>query len=86
MPPPPAQNQGLKKGIDRDEIVGELRRRLARIEGLPGEGESRLPFGLPALDTHLPQGGLAFGAVHEIAPADDADLQRWMDDGGHPAV
>jgi protein ImuA len=74
MPPPPAQNQGLKKGIDRDEIVGELRRRLARMEGLRGEGESRLPFGLPALDTHLPQGGLAFGAVHEIAPADEADL------------
>lgn len=61
-------------GASRTEIVADLRRRLARMEGLPSESESCLPFGLSALDTHLPQGGLAFGAVHEIAPADEADL------------
>ncbi len=58
----------------RTQIVADLRRRLARMEGLPTEVESCLSFGLPALDTHLPQGGLAFGAVHEIAPAEEADL------------
>src|SRR5262245_28734214 len=68
MPPP------TQKGVDRDALLGELRRRLARMEGLPDEGQSRLPFGLPSLDAHLPHGGLAFGAVHEIAPADDSDL------------
>ena len=26
-----------------------------------------LPFGVPALDRHLPGGGLALGAVHEMA-------------------
>ena len=27
-----------------------------------------LPFGLAALDSHLPEGGLARGALHEIVP------------------
>lgn len=56
----------------RTEIVADLRRRLTRMEGI--QGTESLSFGLPALDTHLPQGGLAFGAVHEIAPHDEADL------------
>ncbi|WP_072390723.1 hypothetical protein [Hyphomicrobium sp. CS1GBMeth3] len=63
-----------KTRSSRDALVEDLRRRLARIEGLPDDGNSRLPFGLPALDNRLPQGGLAFGAVHEIAPASEADL------------
>lgn len=58
----------------RAEIVAGLRRHLARIEGVPDDGEDRLPFGLPALDAHLPQKGLAFGAIHEIAPANEGDL------------
>ncbi len=62
------------RAASRTEIVADLRRRLSRMEGLPSEGESRLSFGLPALDRHLPQGGLAFAAVHEIAPAEEADL------------
>lgn len=63
-----------KPNPPRAQILAGLRRRLARLEGLPGENESGLPFGLPALDAHLPQGGLAFGAVHEVAPAEEADL------------
>ncbi len=62
-------------GASHADIVAELRRKLARMEGLPDESQSRLPFGLPALDARLPQNGLAFGAVHEVAPAaEDADL------------
>jgi len=57
----------------RAAAVDELRRRLARMEGVPKE-EGRLAFGLPALDTHLPRGGLAFGAVHEIGPETEADM------------
>lgn len=57
----------------RTEIVSDLRHRLARMEGLPGTDEDGLRFGLPELDAHLPQ-GLAFGAVHEITPAEEADL------------
>jgi len=58
----------------RAEIVAGLRRSLARLEGLPDAKEHGLSLGLEALDTHLPEGGLAFAAVHEIAPADEADL------------
>lgn len=62
------------KGPAREATVHALRQHLARLEGMPRGGESVLPFGLPALDRHLPQGGLAFGAVHEISPASEADL------------
>src|SRR5215510_1453453 len=43
----------------RAEIVEELRRQLSR--GVAAEARP-LPFGLPALDAHLPQGGLPGGA------------------------
>src|SRR5262245_21645422 len=56
----------------RAEVLEELRRLLPRLEGvLPGT--RTLPFGLPALDAHLPQGGLACGALHEVAPATESD-------------
>ncbi|MGE0024136.1 MAG: ImuA family protein [Hyphomicrobium sp.] len=58
----------------RAAIVAGLRHRLARLEGLPDARERGLSLGLEALDAHLPEGGLAFAALHEIAPAEDADL------------
>ena len=67
-------SETLKPKPSRAELVEDLRRKLARIEGTADAAEGRLPFGLPALDDRLPHGGLAFGAVHEIAPADEADL------------
>jgi protein ImuA len=46
--------------------IDQLRQHIARLEG------SRrvlgvLPFGLDAIDSRLPKGGLALGALHEIA-------------------
>ncbi|WP_439541684.1 ImuA family protein [Hyphomicrobium sp.] len=63
----------------RNQTLGELRRMLSRIEGLHMEGMQGgepdcLSFGLPALDAYLPRGGLAFGAMHEIAPETEADV------------
>src|SRR5215470_1638730 len=56
----------------RAEIVNELRRLLAQ-QGVAVEARP-LPFGLPAIDGHLPQGGLAGGALHEVVPEARGDL------------
>jgi len=48
----------------RAAVLEELRRLLPGVDDV----HSTLPFGLPALDSHLPQGGLACGALHEVVP------------------
>jgi len=55
----------------RAEIVEELRRLLAR--GVAAEA-CALPFDLPAIDRHLPQGGLTCGALHEVMPEARGDM------------
>lgn len=50
-----------------------MRRQLPQMEGVCADGRA-LPFGLPVLDAHLPLGGLAFGALHEVAPEAASDL------------
>jgi len=57
----------LNRHPSRAEAVAALRRQLPQLEGLRLDGRA-LPFGLPALDSHLPLGGLAFGALHEVVP------------------
>ena len=44
-----------------------LRDRIARIEGAERRSSGTLPFGLDAIDRRLPGGGLALGALHEVA-------------------
>src|SRR3546814_20524866 len=44
-----------------------LRARIARIEGAERRSSVTLPFGLDAIDRRLPGGGLALGALHEVA-------------------
>src|SRR5579872_4672197 len=51
---------------NRAAVAEELRRLLPKMEG--SQGGKSLPFGLAAIDRHLPQGGLAAGALHEIVP------------------
>src|SRR5216683_5765763 len=48
-------------------IVEELRERIQRLEGAAGRRRTVLPFGIKAIDRHLPGGGLAHGALHEVA-------------------
>lgn len=47
--------------------IESLRAEIAKIEGRARRTTSVLPFGIRALDTRLPGGGLARGALHEIA-------------------
>jgi protein ImuA len=44
-----------------------LRERIQRLEGGAARRKSVLPFGIKPIDQHLPEGGLAFGALHEVA-------------------
>src|ERR1700730_15243580 len=47
--------------------IEELRERIRRLESAAGRRRLVLPFGLKAIDRHLPGGGLALGALHEVA-------------------
>jgi protein ImuA len=59
-------------GRNRAVIVDELRRLLPRLESHGGAARVR-PLGVAAIDAHLPQGGLAAGALHEVAPQQHGD-------------
>ncbi len=60
MTPPAA----VSLARNRAAVMEELRRLLPRMEGL----RKTLLFGLSALDSYLPEGGLACGALHEVVP------------------
>lgn len=55
---------------DRAGVLADLRARIRRIEGAGGEGGRILPFGIEAVDGHLPDGGLPLGCLHAVAAAD----------------
>lgn len=48
-------------------VLAELRERIGQIEGGAQRARQVLPFGVADVDRTLPGGGLAFGALHEIA-------------------
>jgi protein ImuA len=47
--------------------LAELRERIEKLEGRPASKRDVLPFGVEPMDNHLPGGGLALGALHEVA-------------------
>jgi protein ImuA len=47
--------------------IEDLRERIRHIEGASGRRRLVLPFGIKAIDQRLPGGGLALGALHEVA-------------------
>src|ERR1700748_873290 len=47
--------------------VDALRAQIRHIESSPRRSCGVLPFGVPQLDDKLPGGGLALGALHEVA-------------------
>jgi protein ImuA len=48
-------------------VVAELRARIQRLESGNRRERAVLSFGVPAIDRVLPGGGLALGALHEVA-------------------
>ena len=48
-------------------VIEDLRDRIAHLEGSTGRKAVELPFGVAEIDARLPGGGLAFGALHEVA-------------------
>src|SRR3984893_7101727 len=63
----------MSRPITRPAIE-ELRERTRPLERPAGRRRLVLPFGLKEIDRHLPGGGLALGALHEVAG------------GGHGAI
>jgi hypothetical protein len=49
----------------RDLALSELRERIGRLESR-GRPRKALPFGVRAVDRHLPGGGLALDSLHEV--------------------
>jgi hypothetical protein len=61
--PNPVSSVALAR--NRAAVMEELRRLMPRM----GEQRAPLPLGLGTIDSHLPDGGLTCGALHEIVPA-----------------
>jgi protein ImuA len=47
--------------------IDALRERIRCLEGRARHQRPVLPFGIKAIDERLPEGGLALGALHEVA-------------------
>src|SRR5215203_6112836 len=52
----------------RNPALSELRERIGRLESR-GRARKGLPFGVRAVDRHLPGGGLTLGSLHEVMEA-----------------
>jgi protein ImuA len=48
-------------------VIAKLQERIAHLEGSAGRAREVLPFGVVEIDRRLPGGGLAMGALHEVA-------------------
>jgi protein ImuA len=59
-----AERQRRKR--NRAAVAEELRRLLPKMEGF--DAAKTIPIGISAIDRHLPQEGLAGGALHEFVP------------------
>lgn len=60
----------MPESASKAALLAELRSRIRRLEGLGEAGGGVLPFGVPELDSGLPDGGLPLGCLHEVAAED----------------
>lgn len=52
--------------MGQSAVIADLRHRIAALEGV-ARARPATPFGIEAIDGHLPGGGLVGGALHEVA-------------------
>ena len=57
----------VAKASPHAALLADLRERIRRLEQPTPRARAVLPFGVAALDAHLPEGGLRIGALHEVA-------------------
>lgn len=62
----------LEPKVRPTPAIDDLRAQIRRIEGSRRRAKSVLPFGVPEVDSRLPDGGLARGALHEVAGGGNA--------------
>jgi protein ImuA len=53
--------------VARTATLADLRQKIENIDRIHARARSVLPFDVPEIDAKLPGGGLALGALHEIA-------------------
>jgi protein ImuA len=63
---PPAETVHMSKEVNPAAIL-ELRQQIERLEGRTASKRTVLPFHVAPVDRALPGGGLALGALHEVA-------------------
>jgi protein ImuA len=56
----------MRGSVDK-AVIDDLRRRVGSLEGQPTRARAVLPFRVAEIDDRLPDGGLALGALHEVA-------------------
>src|SRR5580692_5353969 len=54
--------------------IRRLREKIQSLEGTTQRTRPALPFGVEAIDRRLPGGGLALGALHEVAGGGNAAI------------
>jgi protein ImuA len=57
------------------QTIAELREAIDKIDGGSRRARKALAFGVPAIDGRLPNGGLAYSAIHEIAGGGSDSIQ-----------
>jgi protein ImuA len=55
-------------------VIRRLREQIQSLEGTPLRARAVLPFGVATIDERLPGGGLALGALHEVAGGGNAAI------------
>jgi protein ImuA len=65
--------EGMSVSVHPPAVL-RLREQIQRLEGTHPRVRAVLPFGIETIDTRLPGGGLALGALHEVAGGGNAAI------------